>query len=115
MADRPMVMLSPSIPLRNGTSMSSAMSAQGGRDTFRAPESRGHSRGGSAGGVYDGPIIGRRRRYIDHGVPLNREGRSTGIASEPRDTDAVYAQLTADGAPSLTPPHDFLGGRLRVF
>lgn len=44
----------------------------------------------------------------DHGLAPNLEGRPIEIVLWTDDTDRDYARLTARGAPSLSPPHDFL-------
>jgi catechol 2,3-dioxygenase-like lactoylglutathione lyase family enzyme len=44
----------------------------------------------------------------DHGLSPNLGGRPIEIVLWTDDTDRDYARLTADGAPSLSPPHDFL-------
>ncbi|HUZ02589.1 MAG TPA: VOC family protein [Thermomicrobiaceae bacterium] len=49
----------------------------------------------------------------DHGLSPDLGGRPVEIVLWTDDTDAAYARLTAGGAPSLSPPHDFLEGRLR--
>ena len=51
---------------------------------------------------------------VDHGLSPDLGGRPIEIVLWADDTDREYARLTADGAPSLSPPHDFLGGRLRA-
>jgi uncharacterized glyoxalase superfamily protein PhnB len=43
-----------------------------------------------------------------HGLSPNLSGRPVYIVLWTRDTDAAYARLTAHGAASLRPPHDFL-------
>lgn len=45
----------------------------------------------------------------DHGVSPNLGGRPIEIVLWTDDTDRAYTRLTADGAPSLSPPHDFQG------
>lgn len=49
----------------------------------------------------------------DHGLTPRLDGRPVEIVLWTDDTDRAYARLTASGAPSLSPPHDFLG-HLRV-
>jgi catechol 2,3-dioxygenase-like lactoylglutathione lyase family enzyme len=49
----------------------------------------------------------------DHGLSPSLGGRPIEIVLWTDSTDRAYARLTADGAPSLSPPHDFLGS-LRV-
>lgn len=49
----------------------------------------------------------------DHGLKPELGGRPVEIVLWTDDTDAAYQRLTAAGAPSLSPPHDFLS-RLRM-
>lgn len=49
----------------------------------------------------------------DHGLRPDLGGRPIEIVLWTDDTDRDYARLTTSGAPSLSPPHDFLT-RLRV-
>jgi catechol 2,3-dioxygenase-like lactoylglutathione lyase family enzyme len=44
----------------------------------------------------------------DHGLKPKLNGRPVGILLWTDDVDRDYARLTADGAPSLSRPHDFL-------
>lgn len=44
----------------------------------------------------------------DHGLNPNLGGRPVEIVLWTDDTDREYARLTSGGAPSLSPPHDFL-------
>jgi catechol 2,3-dioxygenase-like lactoylglutathione lyase family enzyme len=44
----------------------------------------------------------------NHGLKPSLGGRPVEIVLWTDDTDRDYARLTADGAPSLSPPHDFL-------
>lgn len=46
----------------------------------------------------------------DHGLSPNLGGRPVEIVLWTDDTDRAYVLLTAAGAPSLSPPHDFLTG-----
>ena len=50
----------------------------------------------------------------DHGLNPNLAGRPVEIVFWSDDVDRDHAELTAEGAPSLSPPHDFLAGRLRA-
>lgn len=43
----------------------------------------------------------------DHGLNPSLGGRPVGILLWTDDVDRDYARLIAEGAPSLTPPHDF--------
>jgi catechol 2,3-dioxygenase-like lactoylglutathione lyase family enzyme len=43
-----------------------------------------------------------------HGLKPDLDGRPVEIVLWTDNTDRAYARLTADGAPSLSPPHDFL-------
>jgi catechol 2,3-dioxygenase-like lactoylglutathione lyase family enzyme len=44
----------------------------------------------------------------DHGLSPSLGGRPVEIVLWTDDADRDYARLTAEGAPSLSPPHDFL-------
>lgn len=44
----------------------------------------------------------------DHGLSPDLGGRPVEIVLWTDDTDQVYTHLTHSGAPSLSPPHDFL-------
>lgn len=44
----------------------------------------------------------------DHGLSPDLGGRPVEIVLWTDDTDRDYTRLTAGGAPSLSPPHDFL-------
>jgi predicted enzyme related to lactoylglutathione lyase len=44
----------------------------------------------------------------DHGLNPNLGGRPVEIVLWTDDTDRDYKRLTSEGAPSLSPPHDFL-------
>ncbi len=44
----------------------------------------------------------------DHGLHPNFGGRPVSIILWTDDTDRDYSRLIAEGAPSLSPPHDFL-------
>lgn len=45
----------------------------------------------------------------DHGLQPKLDGRAMEIVLWTDDTDRAFAELTAAGAPTLSPPHDFLG------
>lgn len=50
----------------------------------------------------------------DHGLRPDLGGRPIELVFWTDDSDRDHQRLTADGAPSLSPPHDFLAGRLRA-
>ena len=50
----------------------------------------------------------------DHGLSPELGGRPIEIVLWTDDVDRDHGRLTADGAPTLSPPHDFLGGALRA-
>jgi predicted enzyme related to lactoylglutathione lyase len=50
----------------------------------------------------------------DHGLEPSLGGRPVEVVLWTDDVDRDHARLTADGAPSLSAPHDFLAGRLRA-
>lgn len=80
----------------------------GFRETFRTPKK------GTPVHVeitLDGFTIGIasvNAAIADHGLKPSLAGRPVEIVLWTDDTDRDYARLTADGAPSLSPPHDFL-------
>lgn len=86
----------------------------GFRETFRTP------RAGTPAHVevtLDGftlGIAGVDAAVRDHGLRPDLGGRPVEIVLWTDDSDGTYARLTAAGAPSLSPPHDFLEGRLRA-
>ena len=49
-----------------------------------------------------------------HGLRPKGDGRWIEIVLWTDDTDAAASALVANGAPLLSPAHDFLGGRLRA-
>jgi len=50
----------------------------------------------------------------NHGLRPEGKGRWIEIVVWTDDTDAALSALVADGAPLLSPAHDFLDGRLRA-
>jgi catechol 2,3-dioxygenase-like lactoylglutathione lyase family enzyme len=50
----------------------------------------------------------------DHGLSPDLGGRPIELVLWSDDVDRDHARLTASGTPSLSPPHDFLAGRLRA-
>lgn len=80
----------------------------GFRETFRTPEA------GAPVHVevtLDGFTIGIAAvdaAAADHGLSPDLGGRPVEIVLWTDDTDHDYERLTADGAPSLSAPHDFL-------
>jgi catechol 2,3-dioxygenase-like lactoylglutathione lyase family enzyme len=80
----------------------------GFRETFRTPEE------GTPAHVevtLDGFIRGIASvdaAVSHHGLSPNLAGRPFEIVLWTDDTDRAYARLTAGGAPSLSPPHNFL-------
>ena len=50
----------------------------------------------------------------NHGLRPNLGGRPVEIVFWTDDVDGAYERLTTDGAPALSPPHDFQDGRLRA-
>jgi catechol 2,3-dioxygenase-like lactoylglutathione lyase family enzyme len=50
----------------------------------------------------------------DHGLSPDLGGRPIEIVFWTDDVDRDFARLVAGGIPSLSPPHDFLAGRLRA-
>ncbi len=80
----------------------------GFRETFRTPDE------GTPVHVeirLDGFTIGIASvdaAIADHGLSPNLGGRPIEIVLWTDNTDRDYARLTAGGAPSVSPPHDFL-------
>jgi catechol 2,3-dioxygenase-like lactoylglutathione lyase family enzyme len=88
--------------------------ALGFRETFRTPnEGNPVHVEVSLDGLKIG-IASVDAAIADHGLSPNLDGRPIEIVLWTDDTDRDYARLTTDGAPSLSPPHDFLSGRLRA-
>ena len=80
----------------------------GFRETFRTPEEGIPDHVEVA---LDGLTIGVASvdaAIAHHGLSPNLDGRPVEIVLWTDDTDRAYARLTAAGAPSLSPPHDFL-------
>jgi len=50
----------------------------------------------------------------DHGLSPELGGRPIEIVLWTDDVDRDHRRLTADGVPTLSSPHDFLGGALRA-
>jgi uncharacterized glyoxalase superfamily protein PhnB len=53
-------------------------------------------------------IVSVDAAIADHGLKPNLGGRPVEIVLWTDDTDRDYTHLVANGAPSLSPPHDFL-------
>ena len=86
----------------------------GFRETFRTPE---HGAPVHVELNLDGFKIGVASvdaAIADHGLSPDLGGRPIEIAFWSDDVDRDHARLAADGAPSLSAPHDFLTGRLRA-
>jgi catechol 2,3-dioxygenase-like lactoylglutathione lyase family enzyme len=80
----------------------------GFRETFRTPKDGAPDH---VEVLLDGFTIGIasvEAAIADHGLHPNLGGRPVEIVLWTDDTDSSYARLTADGAPSLSPPHDWL-------
>jgi uncharacterized glyoxalase superfamily protein PhnB len=80
----------------------------GFRETFRTPEEGTPihvevTLNGFTIGIADADSA-----RADHGLRPNLEGRPVEILLWTDDTDRDYERLTAEGAPSLSPPHDWL-------
>lgn len=59
-------------------------------------------------------IAAREAARADHGLSPGEDGRAIEIVLWTTDTDAGVDTLLAAGAQLLSPPHDFLDGRLRA-
>jgi catechol 2,3-dioxygenase-like lactoylglutathione lyase family enzyme len=80
----------------------------GFRETFRTPA---EGEPVHVEVALDGFIIGIasvEAAAADHGLRPELGGRPVEIVLWTDDTDGAYERLVADGAPSLSPPHDFL-------
>jgi catechol 2,3-dioxygenase-like lactoylglutathione lyase family enzyme len=80
----------------------------GFRETFRTPEDGPPVH---VEVVLDGLTIGiasAEAAAADHGLSPNLGGRPVEILLWTDDTDRDYARLIAEGAPSLSAPHDWL-------
>jgi catechol 2,3-dioxygenase-like lactoylglutathione lyase family enzyme len=80
----------------------------GFRETFRTPQDGVPDH---VEVVLDGFTIGIasvEAASADHGLNPNLGGRPVEIVLWTDDADGDYARLMADGAPSLSPPHDWL-------
>ena len=85
----------------------------GFRETFRTPKDGTPVHVEVTLGQFTVGIASVEAAIADHGLNPNLGGRPIEIVLWTDDTDRDYARLTADGAPSLSPPHDFLSN-LRV-
>jgi predicted enzyme related to lactoylglutathione lyase len=86
----------------------------GFRETFRTPERGAPIHVELILGQFKLGIASVDAAIADHGLNPDLGGRPVEIVLWTDDTDHDYTRLTADGAPSLSPPHDFLAGRLRA-
>ena len=77
----------------------------GFRETFRSPDHVELTMDGFTVGIASAAAAQR-----DHGF---EPGSTAEIALRTADADAAFAALTAQGAPALSTPHDFVSG-LRV-
>lgn len=67
--------------------------------------------------VLDGFKIGIadvRSARADHGLEVSADGRGIELCLWADDVDAAYEMLLGRGATSMSQPHDWLDGRLRV-
>lgn len=85
----------------------------GFRETFRTPKEGTPVHVEVTLGQFTVGIASVEAAIADHGLKPNLGGRSIEIVLWTDDTDRDHARLTADGAPSLSPPHNFLSN-LRV-
>jgi lactoylglutathione lyase len=86
----------------------------GFRETFRTPKDGTPDH---VEVVLDGLTIGIasvEAATRDHGLNPDLGGRPVEIVLWTDDTDGDYARLTADGAPSLSAPHDLPSADLRL-
>ena len=85
----------------------------GFRETFRTPKAGPPDHVEITLGRFTIGVASVTAAIADHGLKPDLNGRAIEIVLGSDDTDADYAALTAGGARSLSPPHDFLG-HLRV-
>ena len=80
----------------------------GFRETFRTPKCGRPVHVEISLGHFTVGIASVDAAIADHGLAPSLGGRPVEIVLWTDDTDREYLRLTADGAPSLSPPHDFL-------
>jgi lactoylglutathione lyase len=83
----------------------------GFRETFRTPKQGTPAHVEVALDQFTIGISSVDAAINDHGLKVNLGGRPAGVALWTEDVDRDYARLTAEGALSLSPPHDFLSLR----
>ncbi len=88
--------------------------ALGFRQTFRTPEEGTPVHVELTLGQFAMGIASVDAAAADHRLAPDLSGRAIEIVLWASSVDAAYARLTEAGAPSLSPPHDFLDGRLRA-
>jgi predicted enzyme related to lactoylglutathione lyase len=86
----------------------------GFRETFRTPKEGSpiHVEVGLDG--FTMGIASVDAAAADHGLSPELGGRPIEIVLWTDDVDGDHRRLTAGGVPTLSPPHDFLGGGLRA-
>jgi catechol 2,3-dioxygenase-like lactoylglutathione lyase family enzyme len=80
----------------------------GFRETFRTPREGAPIHAEVALDGFTIGIASVEAAIADHGLSPNLGGRPVEIVLWTDDAERDYASLTAEGAPSLSPPHDFL-------
>jgi predicted enzyme related to lactoylglutathione lyase len=80
----------------------------GFRETFRAPTDGAPVHVEVALDGFTIGIASASAAAADHGLTPQLGGRQVEIVLWTDDVDRDFARLTADGAPTLSPPHDFL-------
>lgn len=84
----------------------------GFRETFRTPKTGTPAHVQLTLDQFTIGIASVEAAFADHGLTPNLGGRPMEIVLWTDDTDRDYTHLTSEGAPSLSPPHNFLS-RLR--
>jgi predicted enzyme related to lactoylglutathione lyase len=79
----------------------------GFRETFRAPKEGAPVHVEIALDGFTIGIAAVDAAIADHGLNPNLAGRPIEIVLRTDDVDGAHARLSAEGAPSLSPPHDF--------
>lgn len=80
----------------------------GFRETFRTPKDGTPAHVQLSLGQFTLGIASVKAAMADHGLNPSLGGRPIEIVLWTDDTDRAYERITADGALSLSPPHDFL-------
>lgn len=86
----------------------------GFRETFRTPKQGAPVHVELSLDGFKIAIASVEAAIAEHGLQPDLGGRPIELVFWTDDSDRDHQRLTADGATSLSPPHDFLAGRLRA-